>query len=113
VSGLAILFVVLLVLFALLIVGTYNLVGLVVYLIVAAIVGWIADAIVPGRLPYGWLGAITAGLLGSYLGAVLLGSIGPTVAGIPLISAIIGAIIVAFLFRLLFGSMRHDTTSYP
>ena len=111
-SGLGILFIVLLVLFALLIIGTFNLAGLILYLIVAAIVGWIADAIVPGQLPYGWLGTITAGLLGSYLGALLLGSIGPTVAGIPLISAIIGAIIVAFLFRLIFGSMGRGTT-YP
>ena len=108
-SGLGILFIVLLVVFALLILGTYNIIGLLVYLIVAGIVGWIADAIVPGRLPYGWLGAIAAGLLGSYLGALLLGTIGPTVAGIPLISAIIGAIVVVFLFKLLFRGYRGST----
>ena len=108
-SGLGILFIVLLVVFALLILGTFNIIGLLVYLIIAGIVGWIADAIVPGRLPYGWLGAIVAGLLGSYLGALLLGAIGPTVAGIPLISAIIGAIIVVFLFKLLFRGYRGST----
>lgn len=93
-----------LVLLALAIAGvwvTFSLVGVVVTLIVAAIVGLIADRIVPGELPYGWLGAIGAGLLGSWLGSMMLGRIGPVLGGIPIVSALIGAIVLAFAVNLI------------
>ena len=32
-----------------------SLLGLLVTLVIAALVGWLADKIVPGDLPYGWL----------------------------------------------------------
>ena len=76
---------------------TFNFFGVLVTLAIAAVVGLVADAIVPGRLPYGWLGAIVAGLLGSWLGSLLFGRIGPTVANIPVVSALIGAVILAFI----------------
>lgn len=94
-------------LIALLIGSTLGLFGLLITLLIAAIVGWLADLIVPGRLPFGWLGAIAAGLLGSWLGSTLFGNIGPVVGGIPIISALIGAIILAFVLRLLFGGMSR------
>ncbi|MGQ9676961.1 MAG: GlsB/YeaQ/YmgE family stress response membrane protein [Chloroflexota bacterium] len=78
--------------------------GFIVTLIIAGLVGWLADLIVPGRLPYGWIGAIAAGLLGAWLGTALLGAFGPSIAGIAIIPAIIGAIILAFLFDLIFKS---------
>jgi len=37
--------------------------GFLVMLLVAAIVGFIGDALVPGRMPGGWVGAIIAALL--------------------------------------------------
>ena len=70
---------------------------LVLMLIMAGIVGWVADLIVPGRLPYGWLGAITAGLVGSWLGTLLLGRMGPTIFDVPIIPGLVGAIILAFI----------------
>lgn len=76
---------------------TFHLVGLVVMLFVAGIVGWIADQIVPGKLPYGWLGAIVAGLVGSWVGGLILGGFGPKLAGITIIPALLGAIILAFV----------------
>ncbi|MBI4498214.1 MAG: GlsB/YeaQ/YmgE family stress response membrane protein [Chloroflexi bacterium] len=88
-----------------------NLVGLALMLFIAGVVGWLADAIVPGRLPYGFLGAILAGLVGSWIGQLLLGAWGPSLFGIRLIPALIGAIIVAGAVELLMGSRaerRHD-----
>jgi len=86
--------------------ATLGLVHLALYLAVAGIVGWIADAVVPGKLPYGWLGTIGAGLLGSWLGVLLLGAVGPAVLGIHLLPAIIGAIILTFLASILLRSSR-------
>ena len=87
----------LLIVFAIGIWLTSTLVGLIVTLFVAGIIGWIADAIVPGRLPYGWLGAIVAGVLGSWLGSLVLGGFGPDIAGIAIIPALLGAIVLAFI----------------
>lgn len=93
---------------------TFGLFGLVVTLIVAGIVGWLADLIVPGRLPFGWVGNIAAGLLGAWLGTALLGffglgTFGPVIAGIAIIPAIIGAIILAFIASLIFKSTAGRT----
>ncbi|MHB8992425.1 MAG: GlsB/YeaQ/YmgE family stress response membrane protein [Chloroflexota bacterium] len=76
--------------------------GVIVTLLIAGLVGWLADVIVPGRMPWGWLGAILAGLVGSWLGTALLGRMGPVIAGIPIIPALIGAIILALIVELVF-----------
>ena len=76
---------------------TLSLLGLLVMLLVAGFIGWLADLIVPGEMPYGWLGAIVAGLLGAFIGTLLIGRVGPVVAGIPFFPALLGAIIVAFV----------------
>lgn len=79
--------------------------GFILMIIVAAIVGWIADLIVPGDLPFGIIGSIIAGIIGAFIGSALLGNFGPQVGGIALIPAIIGAIVFAFLLRFLLGFM--------
>ncbi|MDI1445193.1 GlsB/YeaQ/YmgE family stress response membrane protein [Polyangium sp. 6x1] len=81
--------------------ATFSVLGVLVTLAIAALVGWIADRVVPGRLPYGWAGAMVAGLLGSWIGSLLIGPVGPTIARIPIIPAILGAVIVAFVVQFL------------
>jgi len=85
---------------------TFSLLGLIVTLLVAALIGWLAGMIVPGRVHYGWLGSIVAGLLGSWLGTLLLGNFGPSIGGIALIPALIGAVILVFIVDLIVGSRR-------
>jgi uncharacterized membrane protein YeaQ/YmgE (transglycosylase-associated protein family) len=74
-----------------------TLVGLLLHLFMAGLVGALADAVVPGRLPWGWLGAILAGLAGSWLGVLLIGHRGPILFGVPLIPGFVGALILAFV----------------
>ena len=93
--ALAVVFLVLLVIFAALILLSFQLIGLVLFLVMAGLVGWLADAVVPGELPFGWLGAIAAGLIGSFLGRLLLGPWGPAIFGIHVVPALLGAIVVA------------------
>ena len=93
--------IVLLLLLAVAIGLTFSLLGVVLTLVIAALVGFVADRVVPGKLPYGWVGAMAAGLLGSWLGSTLFGRFGPVVANIPIFPALIGAIIVAFVAELL------------
>jgi uncharacterized membrane protein YeaQ/YmgE (transglycosylase-associated protein family) len=76
---------------------TFTVVGFLLTLFVAGFVGWAADAVVPGRLPGGWLGAVLAGIVGGFIGTLVLGHIGPTLFGVNLIPAFIGAALIAVL----------------
>jgi uncharacterized membrane protein YeaQ/YmgE (transglycosylase-associated protein family) len=83
---------------------TFTIVGFLLTLFVAGLVGWAADAVVPGQLPGGWLGAVLAGVIGGFLGTLLLGKIGPTIFDINLIPAFIGAALIAVVAELTMGS---------
>jgi uncharacterized membrane protein YeaQ/YmgE (transglycosylase-associated protein family) len=81
-------------------------VSFVIYLIIAAIVGFIAESLVGWRLPFGIVGAIIAALIGIWLltNVIQINIPGDfTIAGqpIPLIKALLGAIIVVALWHLL------------
>jgi uncharacterized membrane protein YeaQ/YmgE (transglycosylase-associated protein family) len=80
---------------------TFSLMGFALTLLVAGFVGWLADRIVPGSIPYGWLGAIVAGLAGAWIGGWFLGNIGPHLFGIALIPALVGAVILAIIVNLI------------
>ena len=83
---------------------TFSLVGFVLTLFMAGLVGWAADAIVPGRLPGGWLGAVLAGIVGGFLGSLVLGSLGPELFGVRVIPAFVGALVIAVVAELAVGS---------
>ena len=68
----------------------------IIYLIIAAIVGFVAEFIVGWRLPFGFIGAIIAALIGIWLmtQVIILTGFGDiNVYGVPIIRALIGAII--------------------
>jgi uncharacterized membrane protein YeaQ/YmgE (transglycosylase-associated protein family) len=79
-----------------------TVVGFLILLIVAAVVGAIAEAVVGYRTSWGWLGTIIIGLIGAWIGSALF-RIGPIIGGTFLISAIIGAIILVALLKLITG----------
>lgn len=100
---LLLLFVGALLVFGGLITAMWGVFALVLHLAFAGLIGWLADAIVPGKLPFGWLGAVAAGLLGSWLGRIILGNFGPTILDFSVLPALVGAIILAFIATLVFG----------
>ncbi|MBO1308308.1 GlsB/YeaQ/YmgE family stress response membrane protein [Enterococcus sp. 669A] len=72
-------------------------------LIVGAIIGVIAGAITNRGGSMGWIANIVAGLVGSAIGQGLLGSWGPSLAGMALVPSIIGAIIVVAVVSFFLG----------
>src|SRR3954471_20759382 len=74
---------------------TVSFIGLLVTLVIAGLVGWLAYKFVPVKLPYGFLGAIVAGLAGSWIGGWLLGDVGPDIGGIAVFPALVGSLILA------------------
>lgn len=87
--------------------------NVIVYIIVAAIVGVVAEFIVGWRLPFGIIGAIIAGVVGVWLMTqviVITGFGDYTIQGVPIFRALIGAIILIALWHALtyrsWGSRR-------
>jgi uncharacterized membrane protein YeaQ/YmgE (transglycosylase-associated protein family) len=71
--------------------------GLLWSLIIGAVIGAIAGAITGRGNSMGWIANIIAGLVGSALGQALLGSWGPSLAGMALVPSIIGAVILVLI----------------
>ncbi len=83
---------------------------LIVLLLVAAACGLIAERLVRSPLPFGWIGAAVAAFAGAWLMVdVFHLVIAPrlSIEGLPIISAIVGGIIVVFAYSLLTGR-RHS-----
>ena len=80
--------------------------GLIAFLIVGLIAGFIARALVPGPDPMGWVGTLVLGLIGSFVGGTLAallfgGSLDISASG--LIGSVVGAIIVLLIWRAMGG----------
>ncbi len=95
-------------------VWTFSL-NFIIYLIIAAIVGLVAEFIVGWRLPFGFVGAIIAALIGIWLmtQVIILTGIGDiNVYGVPILRALIGAIIFVALWHLLTARAWHRRRRY-
>jgi uncharacterized membrane protein YeaQ/YmgE (transglycosylase-associated protein family) len=88
---------------------TVTIFGLMLTLFVAGLIGALADVIVPGHLPGGWLGAVLTGIAGGFVGHLLMGLLhipdpGPQVFGVHVIPAFIGAVVIAVVAQLVSSS---------
>ena len=86
----------------------------VMYVLVAAFVGLVAEFIVGWRLPFGIIGAIIAALVGIWIvtNVVVLVIPGdPVFFGVPLFKALIGATLFAVLWYLLTYRIWHPHPS--
>ena len=72
-------------------------------IIVGGLIGLIAGAITKKGGSMGMIANIFAGLIGSSVGQSLLGSWGPSLAGMAIIPSIVGAVIVVAVVSYLFG----------
>jgi uncharacterized membrane protein YeaQ/YmgE (transglycosylase-associated protein family) len=77
--------------------------GIIIWLIIGAIAGWLAGQIMKGGSGYGLVGDIVLGIVGAVVAGWLLPRIGLYIGGGlvgDIINATIGAIIVIFVVRL-------------
>jgi uncharacterized membrane protein YeaQ/YmgE (transglycosylase-associated protein family) len=92
--------------------------NVIVYLIVAAIVGLLAETIVGWRLPFGFVGAIIAALIGIWImtNLIIITGLGdiyiPTNPRVPLIRALIGAIILVAIWHLITYPLYRSRRRY-
>lgn len=83
--------------------------GIIGFIIVGLIAGFVARAVVPGKDDLGILGTIILGIVGSFVGGFLASLIqdGPAELGAAgIIGSIIGAIIALLVYRKVGGRSR-------
>jgi uncharacterized membrane protein YeaQ/YmgE (transglycosylase-associated protein family) len=76
--------------------------GIIVWLLVGAIAGWLAGLIVSGG-GFGLIGDIVVGIIGAFIAGLLLPRLGIAIGGgivREIITAMIGAVILLLIFKL-------------
>lgn len=77
--------------------------GFIASLIVTIIIVAIVEMLSKTNLPFGWLGNIVAGFIGGYLGQILLGQWGLSIAGVYVIQTFIGSFLFIMLMKFVLG----------
>ena len=80
--------------------------GIIAFLIIGLVAGFLARWLVPGPDPMGWLGTLVLGLVGSFVGGTLAALVfGGTleVSASGLVGSIVGAMIVLLIWRAMTG----------
>jgi uncharacterized membrane protein YeaQ/YmgE (transglycosylase-associated protein family) len=81
--------------------------GLIIFLLIGAVAGWLAGVVVKG-VGFGLVGNIIAGIVGSFVGGWLFKTMGISI-GSGLVSTIITAAIGAIVVLLVVGLIRRAT----
>jgi uncharacterized membrane protein YeaQ/YmgE (transglycosylase-associated protein family) len=84
--------------------------NLLLYLLIAAIVGLVAEAIVGWRVPFGIVGAVIFALIGMWVmtNIIVIKGMGDYVLyGVPLIHTLIGAVIMVMIWHLITGGFSY------
>jgi uncharacterized membrane protein YeaQ/YmgE (transglycosylase-associated protein family) len=82
--------------------------GLLVWLIVGLVAGFLASRVVKGGSGYGLVGDLVIGLIGAVVGGFLLGFFVQTTVGLlgSIVVAFIGAVVLLFIVRNVAGGRR-------
>ena len=78
-----------------------SILSFILFLIVAACCAYIAERLVPGSVPGGFFTSAIVGIIGAWIGGSLIGHIGPDLAGISLLPAILCSAVFVFILSLL------------
>lgn len=77
--------------------------GIIVWLIIGAIAGWLAGTLIKGG-GFGLFGDIIVGIIGAFIGGWLAGVLGISIGGgliASIITATVGAIVLILILRLI------------
>lgn len=79
-------------------------IGILAFLIMGLIAGFIARAVVPGRDPMGLIGTLLLGVVGALIGGFIFG--GPDNA-VGYIGAVVGAVLALLVYKLVTRNSRR------
>jgi uncharacterized membrane protein YeaQ/YmgE (transglycosylase-associated protein family) len=84
-----------------------SILAFILFLIVAAACAWIAERLVPGVIPGGFFTSAIFGIIGAWIGESMMGSFGPSLAGVALVPCILGSAVLVFLVSLVSHGFRR------
>ncbi len=73
-----------------------GILGFICYLIVASVCAYIAERLVPGVIPGGFITSAIVGIIGAWIGGSLIGHFGHELAGVSLVPCILGSAVLVF-----------------
>jgi uncharacterized membrane protein YeaQ/YmgE (transglycosylase-associated protein family) len=77
-----------------------EILSFILFVIVAAVCALIAERLVPGTIPGGFLTAAIFGVIGAWIGGKMMGSFGPDLGGVALVPCILGSAVLVFVLSL-------------
>jgi uncharacterized membrane protein YeaQ/YmgE (transglycosylase-associated protein family) len=79
-----------------------KMLGFILTVVVAVLIGWAGDALAKNKMPGGFWGASLAGMVGAWIGAYFpyFNASWPRIFGIAIVPTILGAAVFAFLLGL-------------
>lgn len=77
--------------------------SLVIFITIAMSWAFIGELLLPHSVPGGFLGATAIGFIGAWIGSSMLLHFGPDLAGVPLIPAVLGSVVLVFFSSLITG----------
>ena len=83
-----------------------DVIAFILFLVVAASCAWIAECLIPGLVPGGFLVTAIVGVIGAWIGGTLVGHFGPELESVSLVPTIIGSAILVFGLAVLSRGFR-------
>jgi uncharacterized membrane protein YeaQ/YmgE (transglycosylase-associated protein family) len=80
-----------------------GLLGLLIVAVIGLVIGAVAKLLMPGPDPGGWFVTILLGIAGSWVGGFLFGLIGLTGLATSVVGAILGAMLLLLVYRMVKG----------
>jgi len=74
-----------------------GILSFILFLFVAAACAYLAERLVPGSIPGGFLTSAIVGIIGAWIGGSMIGPMGPSLAGVSLLPCILGSAVLVFL----------------
>jgi uncharacterized membrane protein YeaQ/YmgE (transglycosylase-associated protein family) len=80
-----------------------TVIGLLLVAVIGLLIGAVAKLLMPGPDPGGWFVTILLGIAGSWVGGLLFGLLGLTGLATSIIGAILGAMLLLLVYRMVKG----------
>jgi uncharacterized membrane protein YeaQ/YmgE (transglycosylase-associated protein family) len=84
-----------------------GILSFILFLIVASVCAFLAERLVPNTIPGGFLTSAIVGIIGAWVGGMMLGHFGPDLAGVALLPCILGSAVLVFVLSLVSGGLRR------
>ena len=81
-----------------------DIISILGYIVVGAIVGVVARFLVPGDDPMGFVGTIVLGIVGALIGGWAAGALFEETTGVDWIAAIVAAVLLVLVWRAIAGN---------